>query len=181
MKGKQFRFSPIEDNKQLFNAIEYIHLECHKLCRNNLGYLLPVAGNIGVFCHYDDEFERLTKIRKELTDINDNWNQKYFRLYKPIVIPAIKDIPETIYTYLYIRRPDISHPDVGDADFYLEPNKYKELKEALLSGKVMKGVEIFDRPELDLVKLYNSNLDVSSFVGAKTMTENVTEGSKKAK
>jgi hypothetical protein len=170
---KQFRFSPIKDETQLFEVIEYIHIECHKLCQNNLGYLLPVAGNIGVFCHYDDEFGRLIKIRKELTDINDNWNEKYFRLYRPIIIPAKNDIPEATYTYLYIRKPDTNHPDVGDADFYLEPNKYKEQKQALLFGKPMKGVEIFNRPDLDLIKLFDSKYDVSSFVGAKTMAENV--------
>ena len=102
----QFRFSPIKDKAQLFKAIEYIHFESYRLCKQNLGYFLPVAGNVGVFCHYEDEFDRLTKIRKELTDLNDNWNQKYFRLYKPIIISAKNGVPETTYTYLYIRKPD---------------------------------------------------------------------------
>jgi hypothetical protein len=171
---KSFRFSPIEDQTQLFQAIEYIHLNCHKLCQKNLGYLLPVAGNIGVFCHYEDEFERLLNIRKELTDLNDNWNQKYFRLYKPITFPAQDGIPETTYTYLYIRKPDSDHPEVGDADFYLEPQKYTALKQDLLSGKVMCGVEVFKRPELDLIKLSDPNYDVGSFIGKKTMAENVS-------
>jgi hypothetical protein len=173
MKVESFRFSPIENRDQLFEAIEYIHFKCHKLCKHNLGYLLPVAGNIGVFCHYDDEFERLIGIRKELTDLNDNWNQKYFRLYEPIFIPAKDDIPETTYTYLYIRKPDTSHPDVGDVDFCLEPEKYMALKQDLLSGRVMRGVEVFKRPELDLIKLYDPDYDVGSFVGKKTMAENV--------
>ncbi len=170
---RPFRFSPIKDKAQLFKAIEYIHFESFRLCKQNLGFILPVAGNIGVFCHYGEEFERLIRMRKELTDLYDNWNQKYFRLYKPIVIPAKNGTPETTYTYLYIRKPDASHPHVGDIDFYLEPNKYRELKESLSSGKVIKGVRIFDRPDLDLIRLYDPDSDVSAFVGGKTMAENV--------
>src|SRR3990167_3345415 len=170
---KPFRFSPIKNKTQLFKAIEYIHFESYRLCKQNLGYYLPVAGNIGVFCHYEEEFKLLIKIREELTDLSDNWNQKYFRLYKPIVIPAKKSIPETTYTYLYIRKPDPEHTHVGDVDFYLEPRKYKELRQSLLSGKVMEGVKIFERPDLDLIRLYDPDTDISAFVGKKTMTENV--------
>jgi hypothetical protein len=172
---KPFRFSPIKDKTQLFAAIEYIHFECYRLCKQNLGLILPVAGNIGVFCHFDDEFELLTKMREELTDVSDNWNKKYYRLYEPIIIPAKDDIPETTYTYLYVRRPDPTHPDVGDADFYMEPDKYKELKESLLAGKIIKGVNIFDRPELDLIKLSDPEIDVCAFVGHKTIEEDVME------
>lgn len=175
---KPFRFSPIKNVTQLFEAIKYIHFESYRLCKQNLGYFLPVAGNIGVFCHDEDEFERLIKIRKELTDLSDNWNQKYFRLFKPIVFPAKNDIPETTYTYLYIRKPDSSHYHVGDMDFYLEPSKYKELKRSLLSGKVIKGVKIFRRPDLDLIELSDSESDVCAFVGQKTMAENVREKTK---
>lgn len=170
---KSLRFSPIKDMPQLFRAIEYIHFECHRLCKQNLGHLLPVAGNIGVFSHFEDEFILLTKIRKELTDINNNWNNKYFKFHKPIVIPAKDEVPETMYTYLYIRKPDDHTPNVGDVDFYMELNKYLAIKESLLSGKIMKGVTIFDRLDLDLIRLSDPIIDVSSFIGQKTMAENI--------
>lgn len=171
---KQFRFSPIENKDQLMATIEYIHLECNKLCQKYVGQL-PVAGNIGVFCHFEEEFERLIALRKEMTDINDNWNQKYFRLYEPITFAAKEGVPETTYTYLYIRKPDENHPDVGDADFCLKPEKYVELKQKLLAGEKMKGIEIFDRPDLDLIKLDDPDFDVSSFIGQKTIEEDVRE------
>ncbi|MCR4329044.1 MAG: hypothetical protein NUV65_00685 [Candidatus Roizmanbacteria bacterium] len=170
---KRFRFSPIKNKDQLFKAIEYIHLESHRLCKENLGYTLPVAGNIGFFCHYVPEFELLTGMRKKLTDSNDNWNQKYFRLREQITIPAQVDIPETIYTYLYIRKPDSNNELVGDIDFYMEPDKYRELKQSLLFGKVIEGVQIFDRPDLDLLKLSRTESDVVAFIGKKTMAENI--------
>lgn len=168
---KSFRFSPIKDKTELLKALEYIHFESFRLCKQTLGYILPVAGNIGVFCHYEGEFEKLTEIRKELTDASINWNQKYFRLHTPIVIPATNGVPETMYTYLYIRRPDITHAQIGDLDFYMEPNKYKELKLSLLSGKIMKGVKILDRADLDLVELSDSESDVVTFVGSYNLDE----------
>ena len=170
-----FRFSPIKDKSELFKAMEYIHIECHRFLKQNLGYLLPVAGNIGVFCHYEDEFSRLIEIRKELTDVNNNWNQKYFKLHKPIVFPAKNDIPQTTYTYLYIRKPELSNAKVGDVDFYLESEKYKELKQSLLSGKITKGLKLFERPDLDLIRLYDPNFDVSSFIGSYVLEEVATQ------
>ena len=168
---KPYRFSPMKSKKELFEAIKYIHFACHRLCKQNLGYLLPVSGNIGVFCHYEDEFERLIKTRKELTDINDNWNQKYFRLHKPIIIPAKDDKPNTTYSYLYIRKPEVGHPNLGDVDFYLEPKKYKQLKQSVLSGKITKGIKLFERPDLDLLRLYDPESDVSAFVGSYQMSK----------
>lgn len=168
---KPFRFSPITNIVQLFKALEYVHFQSFRLCKQNLGYLLPVAGNIGIFCHYEDEFELLTGIRKELTDLNDNWNQKYFRLYKPIIFPNKDSVPETTYTYLYIRKPDADTPNVGDVDFYLPLDKYKKLKQSIISGKFSKGVKMFKRPDLDLIRLFDPEIDVSAFVGSYNLEE----------
>ncbi len=172
---KKYRFSPIKNKVELIKAIEHIHFESFKLCKQKLGFILPVAGNIGVFCHFEDEFEFLTKIREEWTDLSDNWNQKYFRLHKPIVIEAKNDIPKTTYTYFYVRKPDKEHDQVGDLDFYMESDKYKKLKQSLLSGEKIEGVEILDRPDLDLITVYDPSVDVVAFVGQKTMEENVIE------
>lgn len=161
-----FRFSPIRDKEKLLQALEYIHEAAHRMCQKNLGLLLPVAGNIGVFCHFEDEFEYLTGLRKELTDLNDNWNQKYFKLHNPIEFPAKSGFPQAKYTYLYVRKPDSHTPNVGDVDFYLEPEKYAKLKEAVLSGTYARGVKMFERPDLDLVRLYDPDIDVSAFVGS---------------
>lgn len=169
-----FRFSPIKNKEELFETITYVHFAAHKLLKQTLGFLLPVSGNVGIFCHFEDEFKRLIEIRNELTDLNDNWNQKYFRLYNPIVIPAKANIPETTYTCLYIRKPEAAHTNVGDVDFYLEPKKYKELKEPLLSGKIIEGVSIFNRPDLDLIRLSNPEIDVSAFVGMYQMEKLIT-------
>lgn len=158
------RFSPITTKEELLEALQYIHITAHTMCKQNLKRLLPVAGNIGVFCHFEDEFDYLTKVRKELTDINHHWNNKYYLLHKPIVIPAKKDFPETTYSYLYIRKPDLDTPNVGDVDFYLDPDEYKKLKQNVINGKYNRGFRLFERPDLDMVRLYDPQIDVSAFV-----------------
>ena len=66
---KSYRFSPIENNEQLLEAITYTHLKCSKLCKEILEKYLPVAGNIGIFSHYDDEYNFFIKYREELIKI----------------------------------------------------------------------------------------------------------------
>lgn len=170
---KLYRFSPILNKEELIEAIKHTHLECMKLCKQSLGKYLPIAGNIGIFCHYDSEYETLIKIREELTENSENFNQKYFLLHEPIVIPAQNDVPETIYTYLYIRKPDQYRAQVGDVDFVLSDQKYVELKNSLLNGGKINGTRIFDRPDLDMVELSDPDLDALAYVSTKAMTERV--------
>ena len=92
---KLYRFGPIKSKEELLDAVTHIHFECYKLCKFSFGMHLPNAGNVGVFCHTDEEYEFLTKLRKEMTEVSDNLDQKYFKLHKPIVIPATNDVPET--------------------------------------------------------------------------------------
>src|SRR3989338_6131675 len=131
---KLYRFSPIESRVELLKAIKHIHFECHKLCKQTFGKYLQNAGNVGVFCHYDDELIVLKKIQEKIIKSSDNPNQKYFQLNTPIVIPAQGDIPKTTYTNLYIRKPDPYRSHVGDIDFYLEPQKYKSFKKLIMTG-----------------------------------------------
>lgn len=168
-----YRFSPIDNQDQLLQAIEYTHAACHKLCKQSLGKYLPVAGNIGIFCHYDDEFDKLKGTREALTEPSDDPNQKYFKLHQPIVAPAVGDIPATKYTHLYVRRPDIYRAQVGDIDFYLAQEAYDELKQSLATGKHIPGARIFPRQDLDMIELYDPDIDALGYVSTHTMTEKV--------
>jgi hypothetical protein len=86
---KLYRFSPIKNKDELIKSIESIDFSCFELCKQSFGKYLPVAGNVGVFCHYDDEYELLTQLRKELCEPSDNPNKKYYPLHNPIAISAI--------------------------------------------------------------------------------------------
>jgi len=165
-----YRFSPIQNKEELLEAIKHIHFSCYKLCKQSFGEYLPNAGNMGVFCHYDDEYDRLIAIRKEMTENTGNLSQKYFKLHEPIIIPAEGDVPETTYTYLYIRRPDPYRAQVGDVDFYLAPEEYQDLKQAMLAGtKTLPGARVFDRPDLDMIELYDPNVDALGYVSTEIM------------
>ncbi len=170
---KLYRFSPVTDQRGLLEVITYTHFACYQLCKQSFGKYLPNAGNIGIFCHYENEYEILTGIRKELTEASDNVDQKYFRLHEPVVIPAKDDVPQTIYTHLYIRRPDPYRAQTGDVDFYLEPQKYAELKQSLQDGMKMKGARLFDRADLDMIELYDPDVDALGYVSTSKMTEMV--------
>ncbi len=170
---KLYRFSPIKNKDELLEAIKHIHFFCFELCKQSFGRYLPVAGNVGVFCHYDDEYELLTQLRKELCEASDNPNKKYFPLHNLIVIPAKGDIPETTYTHLYIRKPDPYRAQVGDIDFILEEPDYSQLKSSLLGGKKIKGLRIFERPDLDMIELCDPDNDALGYVSPRDMTEKV--------
>ena len=170
---KLYRFSSIKDKDQLIEAIKYIHFACYGLSQQSFGEYLPNAGNIGVFCHYDDEYDRLVAIRKELTESSDDPNQKYFKLHDPIIVCAQGDLPEAAYTHLYIRKPDPYRHQVGDVDFYLEQEPYNQLKQSLLDGKIIKGARLFPRNDLDMIELYNPDVDALGYVSTNSMTEKV--------
>ncbi len=170
---KLYRFSPIKNQDELLEAIKYIHFACYKLCKQSFRKYLPNAGNMGVFCHYDEEHTGLVEIRKQIAKPSDDPNQKYFELYEPIVIPVQDGVPETTYTHLYIRKPDIYRAQVGDVDFYLEQDEYDKLKAELAGGKVVPGARIFPRNDLDMIELYDPDIDALGYVSTNVMSEKV--------
>ena len=170
---KLYRFSPIKSEEELIEAIRHTHLACFELCKKAFGHYLPAAGNIGIFCHYDEEYKFLTELRKQLTQESDNINQKYFRLHENIVIPSQGDVPETTYTHLYIRQPDPYRAQVGDVDFVIEESNFKEVKTSLQEGKVMEGARIFPRADLDMIELLDPDVDALVYVGPWEVTEKV--------
>lgn len=170
---RPYRFSPINSKDELIKVIQHIHFACYELCKNSLGTILPNAGNVGVFCHYDDEFESLKLIRDTMAEPSENPELKYFTLLEPIVIEAQGDIPETTYTHLYIRNPDPYRYQMGDIVFYLPENEYQNLRQEMLSGKHIPGARVFERPDLDMIELYNPDIDALGYVSTSTMSEKV--------
>ena len=167
---KLYRFSPIKNQEELLKAIEHTHFESYKLCKQSLGKYLPNAGNVGVFCHYDDEYEYLTKLREQSTTSSENYNQKYFRLHDPIVIQPKGEVPETTYEFLYIRKPDPYRHHVGDVDFYLEKSAYVELKKATEEGEIL-DARNYPGPNLEMIELFNPDSDVLAYISTKKMTD----------
>lgn len=161
---KLYRFSPINSEQELLEAIKHVHYECNKLCFASMGRYLPNAWNMAIFCHYDNEYEKLLTMRKKMTEVSDNRDQKYFRLHEPIVIAECNWIPETIYTHLYIRKPDPYRHHVGDVDFELGESDYKILKQHLLDGAIVSGARVFDRGDLDMIELHDPDSDALWYI-----------------
>lgn len=167
-----YRFSPIKSKSELEQAINYIHTECHKLCKQIIGEYLSVAGGVGVFCHFDDEYELLTQFRKEQTKPSDDPNQKYFQLLDPIVVAESDGVPAATYEWLYIRKPSGDSPQVGDIDFVLPELKYNKLRQSVRSGSI-EDASIYERPGWDMIELKTANSDVLPYVCTKEMAEKV--------
>lgn len=170
---KLYRFSPIRNREELLEAVKHVHSSCNQLCKESLGNYLPNAGNIGIFCHYNDEYDYLVGLRKRLCEPSDDPNQKYFKLQEAIVIKANEDIPEGRYTHLYIRKPDIYRAQVGDVDFYLEQSEYINLKDRLNGGEGISGARVFPRQDLDMIELFNPDVDALAYISTQKMTEKV--------
>lgn len=175
---KLYRFSPIKNEKQFKKAVEYIHKVSHQLCFDNMGQFLPVAGNLAIFAHYEEEYKFLMELSQKLTDQSIGFDNKYFRLHEPIVVKASGAIPSATYEFLYIRQPDIYRSQVGDADFIMDRSEYIELKQALRGRTVYKGARVFpesNQSALDLVELLDPDLDAVSYITTEPMSAKVAK------
>lgn len=159
--------NPILHEDQLRHTLAEIHKACHALCFQALHTYLSVAGNIGIFSHSEEEYVALTKIQEKLTDSSKSVYGKYYKLHSPITMEVNDEIPSAVYTHLYIRKPDPNKPQIGDLDFYLESKAYAELKQYVLGGTVLGARILPNRPELDLIELYDPKLDALGYVGDK--------------
>lgn len=168
-----YRFSPILDQKHLLEAMHYIHGACLALCEQVFGKYLPNSGNMGIFCHYEDEYITLHTIREKMTESSDNPDQKYFLLKSPFVIPGKDNAPATSYTHLYIRKPDPYRHHVGDLDFSLDSTEYFKLKKEIENGNGPRGARIFPRTDLNMIELFDPDSDVLAYVSTHRMTQKV--------
>lgn len=161
-------------NKDLLERIEQVHFLCNGLCKKALGKYLSVSGNMGVFSKSDEEYVQFTNAKEELTEGSDNPNQKYFKLHQPIVIQSEKDVPETAYTHLYIRKYDPTPygNNLGDVDFVLDEKEYSELKSQVEVGEI-RGAEMYDRPGWDTVQITDPNVNAVTYVSTQEFAEKV--------
>ena len=160
---------------EILDFIKPIHIDCHKLCILVLNKYLPVAGNLGIFTHSEDEYKRLIELSKRLTKPTNNPNQKYFELFQPITVGEEGNTPEATYTNLYIRKPDYTDYGKyqGDVDFILSTEDYEKLKLSVLKGDCANGATLYDRPGWDTVQLVSKEIASVAYVCTKEFSEKV--------
>jgi len=149
-----YRFSPIRQESELVEALQYIHKTCAQLCADAVGQTLPTSGNLCFFCHYPAEYEGLQKVQQGLT----LGGGKYQILKKPLVFDGMN------YTHLCIRQPDPYRSQVGCVDYLMPQPDYDALKAELLGGKEIVGVRVFPRDDLDMLELYHPDVDVLGYI-----------------
>lgn len=171
---KLYRFSPIKSEDEFMQVIQYLHDATHKLCVDAIGEHLEVAENVGVFTHYQDEYEYLLALRDKLVDKTVHFNEKYYLLKNPIIMSD-----GTIYKYLYIRKPDPYRAQVGDIDFVMDSSKFEKLKESISAQPdEYPHARIFPRGDLDMVELHHPDVDVLPYIVTSKMTDKILTNDK---
>jgi hypothetical protein len=157
---------------RLIDQVTHIYYECAQLTYDSIGYIPETAGNVAIFCQTDEEYNSFQELVIHLVKPSDNPAQKYFQLINPISIEGRGEIPPTILSWLYIRKPSKDTPEAGDIDFVLEQEKYDKLKEQTDNGDIHNG-SIYKRAGWDMVELKNPNYDCIPYITILTMAEKV--------
>lgn len=149
-----FRFSPIESEEKLTEAVAYIATETSKLCEKIIGNTLPIT-SLTIFSHYQDEYERLTKILFKIGRLFNENNGPRVALHKPI------ETNSHIITHLRIRMPDTERPQVGCNDFEVE--NYETFKSQYLSSHP-DSLRCIVRPEYEMIEFSDPKYDVLAYI-----------------
>jgi len=161
--------------EELLSILNQLHIESYQLLKYKFNNYFPNAGNIGIFCQSNEEFEKFNKIKEVITLNTDNNNQKYFTLKKPIVVPKINDIPEITYTYLYIRKPDLTPYGKyrGDIDFFTTQEDLNIMMNKVLNNPI-DGLEIYHQKGVgNLIQISNPKFKTVAYLSTKEITENI--------
>lgn len=158
----------------LIKRVNQIHFDCYNLRKLIFNRYFDNSGNIGVFCQDNNEFQEFTLIAKDLVEISDDSNQKYFKLKDSIIIPTKDEIPDGIYIYLYIRKPDSSSYGKfrGDIDFVTNQEEYMDIKKAVIKEKV-NGAELYDRPGWDTIQLSDRSINSVAYLTTADFAEKI--------
>lgn len=161
-----YEFATIDSKEKFFEAVKYLDRESTELIKKVFGKNIAVAGNIALFSHSEIEYSFLKALTKDLIIISSNPRQKYFQLIDPIILGNNK------YEWLYIRKPKVDSPQVGDIDFVLGDDEYNFLKNKVAGGGI-KFARIYDRPNWDMIELFDPKSNVLPYITTKSMAEKV--------
>lgn len=149
-----FRFSPIESEEKLIEAVTYVATETSRLCEQVIGHPLPIT-SLTIFSHSPDEFEKLTQILLSLGNLLNESNGPRVVLYTPITVNG-----HTI-THLRIRKPDIERPQVGCNDFDIAD--YAVFKATYLASHP-ENLRCIVRPEYEMIEFFGKNFAVLAYI-----------------
>jgi len=149
-----YRFSPIQNQKELFAAVAYIAEQTTTLCQKITGERLPIP-YLTIFAHYPDEYDVMRAIVAELGAITEANNGIAVELDQPL--PAAGQS----LTRLRIRRPDPYRMQVGCNDF--DPGDYPTFKQHHLAAHP-DNLRLIERPDYEMIEFFDPDFDVLAYV-----------------
>ena len=157
------------NQEDLTHKLEYIYKGCKELLNLVMKKDYVSSGNIAIFAQSEDEFNILNDLKKQITKVSENPNQKYFELIEPITFKH-NDYPSDTFTHLYIRKFDPTDYGkyLGDIDFVCSDEEYKVLREQVQNG-LFNGAEIYGRPGWDNIQISSTDYGVLPYLGTLEM------------
>jgi len=152
-----YRFSPIQNEKQLRETVSYVASKTSELAEKVVGQKLSIT-SLTIFAHYPDEFERLAKIIQNLGTLFNDINGPRITLREPI------RVENNTITHLRIRKPDPYRMQVGCNDFVIED--YFAFKEKYLS-KNPNNLRVIERGDYEMIEFFDPDYDVLAYVVSK--------------
>ncbi len=168
-------FELIDSQEKLMRVIQQLHEASNRLVDSSLGFLPNNAGNLGIFCHFESEYNYLMSLQNQLVHPSTNPATKYFKLIDPIVISKTSQYPMATYTHIYIRKPDPTPygQNLGDIDYYVESEKFYDLIELVKAGTIPTA-ELYDQVGVGpMIQLTTPASRVLTYISTKEITEKV--------
>jgi hypothetical protein len=175
VQGMQlYRFSPIEDEEHLVDAVVYIARQATKLRFRVVGEASDgLIESLTVFSHFPREFETLKGIVSNLGEpYNDN-NGPRIMLHQPILVEcgSVEVNGKIILIHssvklLRIRQPDPYRTQVGCCDFTDDFSTYTSLISDRPSSS-FKSPRLINRSDYDMIEFFDPEIDVLAYVLSK--------------
>lgn len=140
--------------KAINEILEYIVTETLKMNHIHIPEELTEINYSAIFCQNDFEYEQFNRVVSQIGDIiEDTPTGPLYKLSEPL---------ETLAGPLHllkIRKPDITRPERGDADFTLKD--YNTFKEKY--SKDIQHFKIIDRGHFEMIELRDQKFQVLSY------------------
>jgi hypothetical protein len=168
---KLYRFSPIDNQAQLIEAVEYIAQDVAKLYFKSTGEMFnDLIESLTVFSHYPEEYDNLKDIVKRLGEPYNENNGPRIKLHQPIVVKLGKVEENSKYEnyttnvkYIRIRKPDPYRMQVGCADIKDDFDS-QDFESAVAWPDEDKSPRLIKRREYNMLEFFDPDVDVLGYI-----------------
>jgi len=168
---KLYRFSPIDTQEALLEAVEYVAKQATKLYFRTVGEAEPeLINSLTIFSHYDDEYKSLSQMISKLGDPHNQNNGPRVKLHNPIKIMNAtfeqngkQTSVDTTIQYLRIRQPDPYRMQVGCCDLEADFNN-PDFVNVITEPDDQKSPRLIKRPDYTMLEFFDPDIDVLAYI-----------------